>query len=522
MKKEVIKLLTNWRTWVFLLAIVLAFVWIGVKTETQGVLVRASGAPAVGVEAGDIVVNLNNNEIKTLSDFYKALGTIKSKDIVDLTVRRGVSIFANDVKIYPFLAEERENKTYIGIDAIKVPFSNLKFGLEIEGGTKLLLKPEKELDDIEFENIIGVLSQRLNIYGLKEMPVTSIRDFSGNKYIRIELAGASEQEARNLLEKEGKFEAKISNDTVFTGDDVLSVCLSGVQCGLRLYPIFTKDESGREIISWRFSFQIDISQEGANRFANATDKLGLGECTPDQCVLNQTIDFYIDDVLLEEGSLHIVSDLKGKAEVSPAITGGGGTKTEAQKEMRRLQAMLQSRKLPVKLDIVKIESISPVLGKEFSNNILLVLLVVILAVEVCIFIRYRRLKIIFPILIVTLSEVIITIGVASAIGWVLDLASIAGVIAAVGTGLDDQVIITDEVLHGEGRESAIKKSIKKAFFIVIAVYVCSVATMIPLAFAGAGLLRGFAITTIIGISVGVFITRPFYADLIKLLLKKED
>jgi preprotein translocase subunit SecD len=33
--------------------------------------------------------------------------------------------------------------------------------------------------------------------------------------------------------------------------------------------------------------------------------------------------------------------------------------------------------------------------------------------------------------------------------------------------------------------------------------------------AGGGLLKGFAITTIIGISIGVFITRPAFGDILK-------
>ena len=44
--------------------------------------------------------------------------------------------------------------------------------------------------------------------------------------------------------------------------------------------------------------------------------------------------------------------------------------------------------------------------------------------------------------------------------------------------------------------------------------------MLPLVFAGAGLLKGFAITTIIGASVGVFITRPAYSKVIEILLKE--
>ena len=46
-----------------------------------------------------------------------------------------------------------------------------------------------------------------------------------------------------------------------------------------------------------------------------------------------------------------------------------------------------------------------------------------------------------------------------------------------------------------------------------------VVAMIPLIFAGAGLLKGFAITTIIGITIGVFVTRPAYSSFVEIMLK---
>jgi preprotein translocase subunit SecD len=39
--------------------------------------------------------------------------------------------------------------------------------------------------------------------------------------------------------------------------------------------------------------------------------------------------------------------------------------------------------------------------------------------------------------------------------------------------------------------------------------------MLPLFWAGAGLLRGFALTTIIGVSVGILITRPAFGEMVK-------
>ena len=40
--------------------------------------------------------------------------------------------------------------------------------------------------------------------------------------------------------------------------------------------------------------------------------------------------------------------------------------------------------------------------------------------------------------------------------------------------------------------------------------------------AGAGLLKGFAVTTLIGITAGVFLTRPAFADIIKKISEDEN
>jgi preprotein translocase subunit SecD len=122
------------------------------------------------------------------------------------------------------------------------------------------------------------------------------------------------------------------------------------------------------------------------------------------------------------------------------------------------------------------------------------------------------------------SEVIMILGVASLIGWQLDLASIAGIIAAIGTGIDHLVIITDEVLY-EGRLPPTKvfaSRIGKAFTIIIGAAATTVIAMTPLVVMGFGTLKGFAITTIIGVFIGVAIARPVYGVVIKELLHVDE
>jgi len=64
--------------------------------------------------------------------------------------------------------------------------------------------------------------------------------------------------------------------------------------------------------------------------------------------------------------------------------------------------------------------------------------------------------------------------------------------------------------------------IKGAFFIVFAAAATLIAAMLPLAYigftrgtTGIGFMSGFAVTTIIGVLVGIFITRPVYAKFIE-------
>ena len=124
-------------------------------------------------------------------------------------------------------------------------------------------------------------------------------------------------------------------------------------------------------------------------------------------------------------------------------------------------------------------------------------------------------------IITSIVESVALLGVAAIIGWNLDLAAIAGIIIAVGTGINDQIVITDEILKGELKMIFNwKERIKNAFFIITGSYFTLFVAMLPLIFAGAGLLKGFAITTLIGASIGVFISRPVYAKLVEITLKE--
>ena len=119
-----------------------------------------------------------------------------------------------------------------------------------------------------------------------------------------------------------------------------------------------------------------------------------------------------------------------------------------------------------------------------------------------------------------MAEVYILLGFAAGVGLALDLSHIAGLIAVIGTGVDDLVIIADEVLaQGEVRTRRVFQSrFRKAFWVIGAAAVTTIIAMSPLTVLSLGDLSGFAVVTIVGVLIGVLVTRPAYGDILRSLV----
>lgn len=513
------QLLKEWKLWLLAILVVASVFAIHPFSPTNGVMIEGVRSPAPSsLKLGQRVISLNGEPVTDLASYQSIVSSLNPDDVVRLEYAEEVIPYVYETKTAPaFLAGERNNETSIGLIVGRVEGSNLDFGLEIVGGTKVLLVPNGTLTPEDADNLVEVLKQRLNLFGLKEVPVNFVTDLSGNQYIRIEFAGASEEDVRILLEKEGNFEGIVGGTQVFNGTEIVDVCISGVQCTMTVQPVYVGSADDKTVM-YSFEFQVDLSQEAATRFANVTSNISIGECSPSGCYLESNLDLYLDGEIIQDGSLRLPESIKGEVLTSARITGMRSTMKEAQDEMRRLQAILQSRSLPVSLEIVSVESLSPNIGEDFATNIFTVLVIAIVVVALIIGLRYRSLKVSLPIIFIILVEIVSTLGISALIGVTLDLSAIAAILASVGTSLDDQIIITDEVLRGDEKKTkSVQKRIKEAFFVVITAFTASFVSMIPLAFAGAGLLKGFAITTLIGISIGVLITRPAYARIIELI-----
>lgn len=528
MNYKIKKLITNWR--VILLAVFIITSLVAIHPSlSKGVAIRSvltnSSANIAGIPqpkpnvqpvAREKILAINNKPVDNVESYYKHLSAIEPNRTITIKTTK---------------ANYRITKTGedIGLRVYEAPSTNIRKGLDLQGGTRVLLQPEVKLNSFDANVLIDNMKERLNVYGLSDLIVREANDLppplgTGNQYIVVEIAGATEEEVKDLLAKQGKFEAKIGNKTVFRGgNDIVYVARSANEAG-----IDPSAGCGQENSRWfcRFRFSITLSQEAAKRQADATRDLEVvyDSISGRSDYLSEKLELYLDDKKVDE--LNIGADLKGQAVTQIAISGSESGSNEQEaifnslQNMKRLQTILITGSLPVKLSIVKTDAISPVLGESFVKNAILMSLLAIVAVAITIGIRYRKLLIAIPILITMLSEVVILLGVAAFIGWNMDLAAIAGILVAIGTGVDDQIVITDETLKGEtANVYNWKEKVKRAFLIIMLAYFTVVVAMIPLIFAGAGLLKGFAITTIIGVTIGVFVTRPAYSAFVEIMLK---
>ncbi|MFH1972056.1 MAG: efflux RND transporter permease subunit [archaeon] len=577
-----IKKFFTWRVWLLLIFIVLAIIAINPTPNAQGIEVRSvptgSDIAEQGLSSGETLISINGQSINTLQDYQDAILTFEyesqevqvktTEEDIEYTVTNDLDIFLDEnltildskeltplstlleingkeietYEQYQEIENELIPKQTIKITTNKGEYaylsretpeftvqeassSNLLLGLDLQGGTRVLLQPvsDEEITDADIEDLIKVLENRLNVYGLSDIKIRTAEDWAGNRFVLIELAGTTESEVQELISQQGFFEAKVGNESVFIGgkEDIPYVCRDDGSCsGIR-----TCNPSGNQWVC-DFSFSITLSQEAAERQAAATENLEVEYDESGGAFLSETLDLYLDDELVD--SLRISEDLKGQATTQISISGPGyGTSKaeaveDAAKNMDQLQTILITGSLPFDIEIAQMNTVSPIMGESFVKNVFWVGLFALLAVALVVFIRYRAWKVVIPMIATGVAEILLILGFAAAVGWNLDMAAIAGIIAAVGTGVDDQIVIVDEAMKGVKEKSGNWKArLKTAFFIIFAAYATTVAAMLPLWNAGAGLIRGFALTTIVGVTIGVLLTRPAFAHIVEKLYEED-
>ena len=295
------KIELNWRIWVLIVAVVLSLLAIfgfSLNFFQEGVIVTSVDPNSVafeeGLKQGDIIIRIDGQQIIDLESYSEI---IKEKINLNGSVKTIIQTKTSEIILF-------SNKS-LGITVSEIPLTNIKTGLDISGGARALIQAQEiELSSKESEELARIVENRLNVYGIEDIKVSSISDLSGSYFVKIEIAGATPSDLRELISQQGKFEAKIGNETVFVGGekDVTSVSRAGQDVLIETpQPI----EGG---YFSNFRFTIYLSQDAAKKHAEITGKLDVNRTTTGS-YLSKRLDLFLDDKLVD--SLLIGEGLKG-------------------------------------------------------------------------------------------------------------------------------------------------------------------------------------------------------------------
>jgi len=366
---------------------------------------------------------------------------------------------------------------------------------------------------------VDTLTQRVDQTGLSGADVFTSSAVTGDNFVVAEVPGISLSQLREVITDPGRVQIVAGfpdNGTLNTTEVLTTQDFAGIQ------PAQPSDEQGPARVP------VTLTDSAAERYANIMRQGGFTNEGVGNCFFDET---QHDGPLEGQHCLYTVVDgeyvygASMSPDLAQTINSGDfvnrpqfrmqtGTFDQAQ----QLEVNLRSGELPTEIEVVSESSISPSLAQKFKPLALLTALVAWLAVCLVVYYWYRDVRVAVPMLLTAASEVFLLLGFAAAVGLALDLSHIAGLIAVIGTGLDDLIIVADEILQRKqdvetGR--IFQNRFRKAFWIIGMAAATTIIAMSPLAVLSLGDLQGFAIITIVGVLIGIAITRPAYGDILR-------
>ncbi|MFC3477442.1 preprotein translocase subunit SecD [Halobacterium litoreum] len=480
-------------------------------------------APGIGASAGD---SGGGNEASSPTNLQYGLelsGGVRLRASVVGVTAEGVDVTqanedAIEANVSSALGLERDSvRAREGTDVVEV-YSNASTS-EVEAAlTDLGYEPDNVrtgVTETTRDTIVTTIESKVDATGFSGTSVyTANPRGTSDRYVVIEVPGRNASQVKDLIEGRGEVEmwayypenGSQTNTTVITKQDLDTISQAQTDSrGVPIVPVELTDEGAEQ-------FAADMRQYGFTQE-------GVGNCqwpNGGYCLLTTVDGEVVYDSSLGDG---LARDMENG---DFARSGTFVIEASTMEEARELQVNLRAGALPAELSFENSYYVSPSFAERYKPLSLVTGIAAALAVSLVVFLRYGDAKVAVPMVFTALSEVVILLGFAAVSGLALDLSHIAGFIAVIGTGVDDLVIIADEVMTEEVSSSRVFQSrFRKALWTIGAAAATTIIAMSPLAVLSLSDLWGFAVVTILGVLVGVLITRPAYGDILRRLLTQD-
>ncbi|MGP2721956.1 protein translocase subunit SecD [Serratia ureilytica] len=207
-------------------------------------------------------------------------------------------------------------------------------------------------------------------------------------------------------------------------------------------------------------------------------------------------------VLVKQEEVINVANIQSRLGNSFRITGIGNPN-----EARQLSLLLRAGALIAPIQIVEERTIGPTLGQQNITQGLEACLWGLVASIVFMVVWYRKFGVIATTALV--ANLVLIVGVMSLLpGATLTMPGIAGIVLTLAVAVDDNVLINErikeELKNGRSVQQAIHEGYKGAFSSIVDANITTLITAVILYAVGTGSIKGFAITTAIGVATSMF------------------
>lgn len=395
----------------------------------------------------------------------------------------------------------------------KKPF---RLGLDLSGGTRLIY--EADLSQIEVKDrdsamngLRDVIERRVNLFGVSEPRVEVVK--VGDDYrLNVELAGIKDiataiqmigqtpylefREERSKEETEKILEEQKNNNTDYAFVDPYFVPSQPLLTGkyLKTARLDFNPRTYEPMVS------LEFNDEGTKIFAELTKKN-----------VGKILAIYLDGQPI---SLPVVQEEidSGQAQITGKFTA---------EEAKKLVENLNAGALPVPIKLISQQSVGATQGEFFLNLSIKAGFIGLIVIIVFMILMYGFLGFVASVALIIYT--IINLAIYKAIPVTLTLSGIAGFILSVGMAVDANILIferyKEEIKRGLEKKRALAEGFRRAWPSIRDSNISSIITCLVLYNFTSSMIKGFALTLLIGVLVSMFsavvLTRSFLKVFIK-------
>ena len=409
--------------------------------------------------------------------------------------------------------------SFIGGYIFNIPFtdkvldySELKKGLDIKGGVKVIIKLDtSSLDSAAKEKAVAsvkdIITRRVNYLGVSETNIVTSK--VGNDYrLIVEIPGQKDlDEAAKTIGSTAQLKFKtldksiewpIKDFTKIQGKEDQIFIDSGI--------------TGKDLVSADVSFdqktnkpviQLRFTNEGREAFSKLV-----------KANIERPIGIFLDDSLLQTPV--VSKELANATVFDPTITG------VSLEEAKKISSLLRAGALPVPIEIISQNLIGPSLGEDSIHSSIIAGLVGLLIISFFLILSYKQLGVIANISLI--MYVAILLAVFKVMNVVITVPGIAGFVFSIGVACDACILIferiKEEIRWGRPTQIAIINGYERAWASIKDSNLTTLLTAFILFQFGVGFIKGFALTLSIGIFVSLLTCVYFSRIMVNVFIKE--